>query len=370
MANSDLHLSSRQLSRLGGARPTMTLVSRQHLWPSNRKHPGLANGWHGSAWVAFKLAGAGFAVPDRVFAAVGRRLAAERPRATQAGRVGAFIGCAADALIAAHAARHGIASAAAARRACSAAAAAAASSAMWDVHRGLAGALLAFGEIAAIAPGAVRDVPCGRLATRLLAIVDALCALPARGWSTGLAHGPAGAILAAESCGALGWCRVTTRRRQRWLDMLARCAVSTPDGGLLWPATAGERALDLQSWCAGTPGIALALLQCFRLTGQPVYIEVARGALEGMKLLASKAFITRTLCCGSAGFRHILIEAHRITGEVAWLEQALRPVRLSAPARRRPRLGLLQGELGIAYVEERLANPHACPLPALGPSSV
>ena len=41
------------------ARSATTLISHQHLWPRNRKLPGLAHGWQGSAWVAFKLAGAG-----------------------------------------------------------------------------------------------------------------------------------------------------------------------------------------------------------------------------------------------------------------------------------------------------------------------
>jgi hypothetical protein len=347
----------------------MTLVSRRTLWPSNRKYPGIANGWHGAAWVAFKLAGAGIPVPPRVFDAVGQQLAAELGRAAQTGHAGAFIGGAADAVIAAYAARHGVASAAIARRACSAAVAAADRSAAWDVHMGLAGTLLALGEVAAVAPAALRDVQTGRLAVRLLAIADMLCALPPRGWPTGMAHGPAGAIVAAESCGALGWCRITARRRQRWLDALARCAVASPDGALLWPATAGNRQLGLQSWCAGTPGIALALLQCFRLTGLPVYLDAARGALDGMTLLMRRPFSSRTLCCGSAGYHHIFLEAHRITGQAAWRDEALRPARLSRSARPWPRLGLHQGELGIAYLAERVANPDACPLPGLGPSS-
>jgi hypothetical protein len=351
------------------ARSTITLVSRKALWPSNRRYPGIANGWHGAAWVAFKLAGAGILVPDRVLDAVGERLTAELGRAAQTGRVGAFIGGAADAVIAAYAARSGVASAAVARRACSAAAAAASSTALWDAHMGLAGTLLGLGEVAAVAPEALRDVQAGRLAARLLAIADALCALPPRGWSTGMAHGPAGAIVAAESCGALGWCRITARRRQRWLDVLARCAVACPDGALLWPATAGDRELRLQSWCAGTPGIALAMLQCFRLTGLPVYLDVARGALDGMMRLARRPLSSGTLCCGSAGYHHIFLEAHRITGQPAWRDEALRPARLSRSARPWSRRNLLQGELGIAYLAERVAHPDACPLPGLGSSS-
>jgi hypothetical protein len=154
---------------------------------------------------------------------------------------------------------------------------------------GLSGALLAFAEIAAVEPGALRDVQPDRLVGRLLATVDALCALPPRGWQTGMAHGPPGAIIALESCRASGWCRITTRRRQRWIDALSRSAMAGMDGCLYWPAIAGEQDLALQSWCAGTPGIALALLQCFRLTSEPAYLEFARGALEGMKVLSSGA---------------------------------------------------------------------------------
>src|SRR5690349_14474233 len=148
-------------------RPAMTLVSRRTLWPSSRKYPGIANGWHGAAWVAFKLAGVGTPVPHRVFDAVGRRLAADLGGAARTGHVGAFIGGAADAVIAAYAARHGVASAEVARQACNAAVAAADRSGAWDVHMGLAGTLLALGEIAAIAPAALRDVPTRRLAARL-----------------------------------------------------------------------------------------------------------------------------------------------------------------------------------------------------------
>jgi hypothetical protein len=235
---------------------------------------------------------------------------------------------------------------------------------------GLGGALLAFMEIAAVEPDALRDVQPKHLVARLLSNVDALCELPPRGWQTGMAHGPIGAMLALESCGAAGWCRITTGRRQRWLDALSRCAMAGANGALFWPSIAGQRELRLQSWCAGTPGIALALLQCFRLTREPAYLDPARGALEGMKLLSNKVFFSNTLCCGSAGYRHIFLEAYRITGETQWLEQTSRVARVSPPVAPRSRLGLLQGELGIAYLAERLARPHAYPFPALGASSV
>ncbi|HET7502808.1 MAG TPA: lanthionine synthetase LanC family protein [Kofleriaceae bacterium] len=365
-------MSNPSLSR-SNARPTLTLVSRRRLWPSSRKHPGLANGWHGSAWVAFKLAGGGIAVPAHVFEAIGRELAGEhgrRERAGGRGRIGAMIGCAADAVIAAYAARQGIASKAVARAACKHVVAQSARAGAWDLHMGLAGALLAFAEIAAVEPGALRGVHPGRLAARLLPRLDMLCALPPRGWQTGMAHGPAGAIVALETCAALGWCKVTTAHRQRWLDALSGAAVAAADGALLWPAIAGQRELGLQSWCAGTPGIALALLSCFRLTREPAYLEFARGALDGVRHLFDKAFFSKTLCCGSAGYRHIFVEAYRITGETAWLELAERDARYARRAGPRPRLGLHQGELGIAYLAERLAQPRAFPFPALGVSSM
>lgn len=357
------------LSKLD-ARPTISLVSEPHRWPSNRTYPGIANGWQGAAWVAFKLAGAGIPVPDRVLESIGRRLAVELDGPPQTRHVGALIGCAADAVIAAYAARHGVIRRALARAACKRVVSASSKSPAWDLHTGLAGALQAFAEIAAVEADALRDVQPRELVARLLSTVDALCALPPRGWQTGMAHGPAGAMVALESCGAAGWCRITTRRRQRWLDALSRCALAGPNGALFWPSIAGQRELKLQSWCAGTPGIALALLQCFRLSGEPAYLDPARGALEGMKVLANKVFFSRTLCCGSAGYRHIFLEAYRITAEQHWLEQASREARVLPSVTPRPRRGLLQGELGIAYLAERAARPHAYPFPALGPSSV
>ena len=350
-------------------RSTLALLSRQPWWPANRKYPGIANGWQGAAWVAFKLASAGVAVPDRVFDAVARRLTAELDEAPST-RIGAMIGCAAEAVIAAYAAQRGLVTRAVVRAACRRVHAMVRRSDAWDLHVGLSGTLLAFLEIAAVEPSALGAFQPRPLVDRLRAQVDALCTLPPTGWHTGMAHGPAGAMMALEACGAAGWCRITTGRRQRWLDLLSRSALASEGGGLFWPATAGAQELGLQSWCAGTPGIALALLQCFRLTHEAVYLEVAREALEGMKLLFGKPFFSPTLCCGSAGYRHIFVEAYRVTGEDAWLVHARREARLAPSATSRPRLGLHQGELGIAYLADRLANPRALPFPALGAFSL
>jgi lantibiotic modifying enzyme len=281
-----------------------------------------------------------------------------------------LVGCTADAVVAAYAAKQGIASRVVARTACKRVLSVSRRSSAWDVHMGVAGALLAFAEIVAVEPGALRDFQPKRLVGPLVAKMDALCASPPRGWPTGMAHGLAGVMTALESCGALGWCRVTTQRRQRWLDALTGCAMAAADGAVFWPATAGNRELGLQSWCAGTPGVALALLQCFRLTREPAYLEFARGALAGMKAFASKVFVSKTLCCGNAGYRHIFLEAYRITAEEEWREHASQEARCSPSVTPRPRLGLLQGELGIAYLADRIANPLAYPFPALGASSV
>lgn len=89
-----------------------------------------------------------------------------------------------------------------------------------------------------------------------------------------------------------------------------------------------------------------------------------------MTSLSNRIFVSRTLCCGSAGYRHIFVEAYRITGEAEWLEHASREPRISSAATRRPNRGLHQGELGIAYLTERLSSPSSYPFPALGASSV
>jgi Lanthionine synthetase C-like protein len=358
-------------------RSTLALIAQRRLWPSHRTYPGIAHDWQGTAWVAFQLAAAGADIPVRVFDEVGRRVAAALeapPAARDAGRspprIGAMIGGAADAVVAAYAARLGVVRPALARAATRRAAAMARQSPLWDVHMGLSGTLLALLEIEAVAPHALGDVQPRRLADRLLAQMDALCALPPHGWPTGMAHGPVGAIMALEACGVAGWCRITTAHRQRWLDLLSRTALAPEDGGLMWPTIAGAAQLGMQSWCAGTPGIALALLQCFRLSHEPVYLEVAREALAGTATLFARPFHSPTLCCGSAGYRHIFVEAYRVTGEDAWLALAARQPRLARSARPWSRLGLHQGELGAAYLADRLANPAALPLPALGASSV
>lgn len=350
-------------------RPIATLIAYQRLWPSNRRYPGIAHDWHGSAWVAFKLADAGLPVPGAVFAAVDRRLTNELGSANGTEYFGAFLGCTAAAVIAGYAVRQGIVSRAIARQAYRRVANAMAHSPEWDVQMGLAGALLGLAEIAAVEPSVLGEVRPTRPAARLLAVLDELCKRPPHGWLTGMAHGLAGAIVAAETCGALGWCRISTTRRQRWIDALVRCAIAMPDGAVLWPMMAGAPDLGRQSWCAGTPGIALALLQCFRLTREPAYLDFARAALDGVQALSRKPLPSRTLCCGNAGFRHIFLEAHCVTGEPGWLSLAAVEARYSSTTRRRPRLGLFQGELGIAYLAERRRQPHALPLPGLGPSS-
>jgi hypothetical protein len=101
-----------------------------------------------------------------------------------------------------------------------------------------------------------------------------------------------------------------------------------------------------------------------------VYLEVAREALAGTTTLFARPFHSRTLCCGSAGYRHIFVEAYRVTGEDTWLALAARQPRLARSAVPWSRLGLHQGELGAAYLDDRLADPAALPLPALGASSV
>ncbi|HEU4727437.1 MAG TPA: hypothetical protein VFT22_06105, partial [Kofleriaceae bacterium] len=118
------------------ARSALTLVSRQHLWPANRRHPGIANGWQGSAWVAFKLASAGVAVPERVFESIGRHLAVELEQDPRPGYLGAMIGCAADAVVAAYAVSRGVARAAVARAACRRVLSVSRTSQAWDLHMG------------------------------------------------------------------------------------------------------------------------------------------------------------------------------------------------------------------------------------------
>ena len=321
-------------------------------WPASRARPGLLHGWHGAAWVRFQQG----ARAPRLGAAIERRLASESGSGAW---ISMFVGSAANALIASYGVRAGIVRASFLRQARGALVTAARASREWDVTFGAAGALLACAEMAVVnehrAPRALIEL----LARRVSGAADAM--RPGTGgWYTGMAHGLAGAILALECADSVGG--VAYGARQAHFDALVAAALRSQDGGVWWPQRAGGAALEMQSWCHGTPGVVLALLALHRLTGEAAYGALAEDGLAGMEwLVAHQPPVHPTLCCGAAGIAQIFIEAYRVLGAPRWLAAARR----LEPARVEGARSLFRGDLGRAYLVARLALPRAYAMPGI-----
>jgi lantibiotic modifying enzyme len=86
-----------------------------------------------------------------------------------------------------------------------------------------------------------------------------------------------------------------------------------------WPYSA--------TWCHGAPGIALARLRAWQLTGRPEYraqaeiaLRTTAAGIEG----APMAMGTWCLCHGSAGNADVLLVGSEILGDPSWQAVAVR----------------------------------------------
>jgi hypothetical protein len=316
---------------------------------------GLAHGWEGAAWVALQRA------------RVPRDLARELEGALREppGEPGQLVGAGGLAHVAAIAAEIEPSFAPIARAAIARWAASTCEPARDDVMRGHPGALLAAAELIDLAPRA--RVPrrfVARCHRRTIAAIRRALDGDAPHY-LGFAHGLAGLLLAAE-CGAarFGLPRDATLM-SRALARLAGARVIAPGLGVIWPAMTGQT-LDrvYHAWCHGTPGVALALSGCERLSGAREYGALAADASASIARAGNPG---KTFCCGQSGRAQILVELYRCTRDRRWLAAARRLAATPGRAHlsREHRRGFARGALGIAYLDARLAAP-ALPLPATG----
>jgi hypothetical protein len=338
-------------------------------WPQSKRFPGLAHGWQGAAWLVFQHERAGRPIPARIGARVVRRLEAELAKPLANGYCGLLIGCAGDAVLAAYAVRCALAEDLLLESACQRLEDVSRHSRQWDVYFGAAGALLGCSEIEAVLRRAAPGALVKRLGIQVLAAMKEIFRPGTAGWYTGMAHGLAGALLAVETAVRRGSIRLPHASRQRYVDVLAGAARRTQNGGILWPQVAEGRDVGLQSWCHGTPGVTLALLALHRVTEDEAYRQLALGGLTAMQLLIDARANDPTLCCGRTGLGHVFLEGFRLTGEERWLAAARRLAGTSRPMFRPHRRGLFKGTLGWTYLQQRLAEPLAYPMPALGAQS-
>lgn len=237
-----------------------------------------------------------------------------------------------------------------------------------DLMHGLAGAILGLLELARHAPP---------LADQSRALAQALgqrlrqqASPTAHGWHwpergaqlglCGLAHGNAGIALAfaqlARDCPGPHW----TAALERTLAYEAHWFIDAQGN---WPYLFAEDAQSLHdtpthcgmAWCHGAPGIALARLVLWQLTGADEHRNQARRALQtvvaDIRATASQAGSSYTLCHGPAGNADILLTGAALLGEPAWAEYARQVATRGLAAEQgqwRSGLGVAQGQsLGL-----------------------
>jgi hypothetical protein len=188
---------------------------------------------------------------------------------------------------------------------------------------------------------------------------------------TGFAHGVAGVVWFLAEYGARfaePSAEQAARAGAEWL--LTQALRPGGDSGVAeWPMkeVADER---WRWWCHGGPGIALAFLRMFEVTGDPRYAEIARSALETHPLDLRHSNLSQ--CHGLAGLGEIYLQAWRILGDERWLARATRVGDILLRLRRESARGgltwlvedpfkatgdLMVGCAGIAHFLLRLSIP-------------
>ncbi len=326
-----------------------------------RRLAGLAHGWEGAAWVTLHQVRAGQSPWDDGLA---RELAArlhEVALAPEPLQPGQLLGLGGAATVAALAASLDAAFSPLATRVI----------ARWcgtdceldDVLAGHPGALLAIAEIAdykVAVPDAFVDRCHGRTLAALARMLDANRHL------LGFAHGLAGLLAAAEVGAARLGRRHDPELIERAFDRLAATRMIAPSIGTVWPPLSdGPASTVTGAWCHGVAGIALALSICHRVTADAAYRELLDEVAPSLDRIACSG---PTFCCGRSGQAQAMIELYRDTGDPSWIERArataATPVAMTLSTEFPE--GFSQGALGLAFAEQRLATPLALPLPATG----
>lgn len=191
---------------------------------------------------------------------------------------------------------------------------------------------------------------------------------------TGLAHGTAGVayfLTIHAGLRASTASRAAALRAGSWLVDQARPSGEAPYHW--WPAQAdGDGAWHW--WCDGGPGIVLALLALYELTGDPLWAGVSRSALRVHPVDVRHGNLGQRH--GLAGLGEVQLEAWRTLGEIEWLERA-RTIGSTLAALPRTRDGmaswriddgigmtadLMVGSGGVAHFLARLHAGERCRL--------
>ncbi len=178
----------------------------------------------------------------------------------------------------------------------------------------------------------------------------------------GIAHGWAGICYAS-----LTWCQAASTPLPEGLtDRLAELAghATATGDGLRWPIQADRsvtRHTFMNSWCNGAPGFVFLWNAAHARLGDPRFAELAEGA-------AQQAWRQRDaiagICCGYAGRAYALLNHFRHTDEPKWLDRAHRLTGLARQASSATlRNSLYKGELGVVVLAAEMEDPLCARLP-------
>ena len=183
----------------------------------------------------------------------------------------------------------------------------------------------------------------------------------------GIAHGWAGFLYAT-----LMWCDVAKAEIPggvaRRLDELA--ALTLPAGrGVEWAWILGQPGdpPTMSGWCNGSCGYLFLFTLAHRMLGTARYLDVATGAAWNSWESADPA---ETLCCGLAGRGYALLNLYRHTKDPVWLDRArvlsARAVKSKGTHREYPH-SLWKGEFGVAVLAADLEDPEWARMPFFEP---
>lgn len=163
---------------------------------------------------------------------------------------------------------------------------------------------------------------------------------------TGFAHGVAGIVYCLSVYASYfgdANAKAAAQRGGKWLLKQAR---SSHDEKSIWWPMQSDHDESWRWWCHGGPGIAIAFLALFELTGERQYADTARLALNTHP--AEVRYSNLSQCHGLSGLGEILLEATRVLRESEW---GLRAENIGLTLRALGR----EGQNGTCWLVE---NPH------------
>jgi len=135
---------------------------------------------------------------------------------------------------------------------------------------------------------------------------------------TGFAHGVAGMVYFLAGYSARTRNIDAGRAAEKGAHWLLSQADRT-NGIITWQYSNRDRT-RWHWWCHGGPGIALAFLKLFEVTGEPAYADVARAALNVHP--ANRRHPNLSVCHGLAGLGEIYLDAVQILKDEEWQHRA------------------------------------------------